>query len=124
MSISEEIGRLGELHQRGVLSDDEFATAKARVLDEAARAPTAAPPPAGLTAVNQLRRSIADRWLGGVCGDLAEATGLATWVWRLTFALLAVCGGAGALMYVLLWIFVPTPSMPLSGSPGRLNRAS
>ena len=57
MSISEEIARLGELHQRGVLSDDEFARAKARVIDEAARAPT----PPSLAAVNQLRRSASER---------------------------------------------------------------
>lgn len=117
MSISEEIGRLGELHQRGILSDEEFASAKARVIDE----PTRAPAPAGLAAVNHLRRSVADRWLGGVCGGVAEATGLATWIWRFAFTLLAVCGGTGVLLYVLLWIFVPTAPAPLGGRPGRLS---
>ena len=117
MSISEEIGRLGELHQCGILSDAEFASAKARVIDDSTRAPAAA----GLAAVNQLRRSVVDRWLGGVCGGLADATGLATWIWRLAFTLLAVCGGTGVLLYVLLWIFVPTAPAPLGGSPGRLG---
>ena len=28
MSLSEELGRLGALHDRGVLSDEEFAHAK------------------------------------------------------------------------------------------------
>jgi phage shock protein C len=118
MSISEEIGRLGELHQRGVLSDEEFTRAKARVLDEAARAPS----PPNLAAVNQLRRSLGDRWLGGVCGGLAEITGLAAWIWRLGFTLLALCGGTGVLMYGLLWIFVPTALAPLNGGP--LNHGS
>ena len=30
------------------------------------------------------------------------------WVWRLLFALLLLCGGAGLVLYLLLWIFVPT----------------
>lgn len=32
MSDSEELNRLADLHQRGILSDEEFAKAKARVL--------------------------------------------------------------------------------------------
>ncbi|MEP7295352.1 MAG: PspC domain-containing protein [Burkholderiales bacterium] len=103
MNISEEIGRLGELHQRGVLSDDEFARAKARVLG----AGSPVPPAPGLSAINSLRRSATDRWLGGVCGGLAQVTGLAAWLWRLLFSLLMLCAGTGALVYLLLWIFVP-----------------
>jgi phage shock protein PspC (stress-responsive transcriptional regulator) len=108
MSLSEELVRLGALHERGVLSDDEFARAKARVLGGAWDA--AAP---GLRAVNALRRSRADRWLGGVCGGIANFTAVESWVWRLLFALLALCGGAGVLVYVLMWILVPAdPLMP------------
>ena len=103
MTISEEIGRLGDLHQRGMLSDDEFARAKARVID----AGSAGPPAAGFAAVNRLRRSITDRWIGGVCGGLADATDVAAWIWRLGFTLLVLCGGTGVLMYLLMWIFVP-----------------
>ena len=37
MSDSEELNRLADLHQRGILSDEEFAAEKARVLgDDAA----------------------------------------------------------------------------------------
>jgi phage shock protein C len=32
MNLSEALGHLGALHERGVLSDEEFARAKARVL--------------------------------------------------------------------------------------------
>ena len=112
MTLSEEIGRLGDLHQRGTLSDDEFARAKARVLGEAPHVP----PSAGVAAINGLRRSLADRWIGGVCGGLAEATGLAAWIWRLTLTVLALCGGTGALIYLLLWIFVPAGPAPIGGS--------
>jgi phage shock protein C len=102
MSLSDELNRLQELRERGVLSDEEFARAKVRVLD-GSPAVAAAP----LAALNSLRRSRTDRWFGGVCGGLAVATGAEAWVWRLLFALLALCGGAGVLVYVLLWVFVP-----------------
>jgi phage shock protein PspC (stress-responsive transcriptional regulator) len=64
-------------------------------------------PPPGLAAVNALRRSATDKWLGGVCGGLAVATGLESWVWRLMLALLFLLGGVGLLIYLLLWLFVP-----------------
>jgi phage shock protein PspC (stress-responsive transcriptional regulator) len=43
-----------------------------------------------------------------VCGGLAPATGLPSWLWRLIFLALALCGGTGLMLYVLLWILVPT----------------
>ncbi|MDD5414523.1 MAG: PspC domain-containing protein [Smithellaceae bacterium] len=52
-------------------------------------------------------KSDTDRWIGGVCGGLGEHTPVPSWVWRLLFALLAVCFGTGFLAYILLWIFVP-----------------
>ena len=104
MSEADQLGQLGELHQRGVLSDDEFARAKARVLSGAATASAEARVLAGL---NGLVRSRADRWIGGVCGGIARATGMASWVWRVVFTALALCGGSGLLIYLLLWIFVP-----------------
>jgi len=116
MSISNELDKLDELHRRGALSDDEFARAKARVLGNAV--PGASPPPA-LGAINALRRSRSDRWFGGVCGGLAQITGLAAWAWRVIFTLLFLCAGSGAVIYLLLWVFVPeqelqnTPPAPM-----------
>jgi len=107
MSLSEELGRLGSLHERGVLSDDEFVRAKARVLSGA---PEVAAP--ALMAINALRRSRHDRWLGGVCGGIARATGVESWLWRLLFAMLALCAGAGVPVYVLMWVLIPAD--PLS----------
>jgi len=105
MALSEELNKLDELRQRGALSDDEFARAKARLLDGA---PAAAPSAAPAAAINALRRSRSDRWLGGVCGGLAAPTGVDSWVWRLLFALFFLFGGVGLILYVLLWIFVPS----------------
>jgi len=112
MSVSDELGQLGDLHQRGVLSDEEFARAKARVLGGATATPRAAPP---LNAINELQRSIADRWLGGVCGGIARVTGIPSWTWRLIFTLGTLCAGSGLLLYVLLWIFVPQEQPLLPG---------
>jgi phage shock protein PspC (stress-responsive transcriptional regulator) len=39
---------------------------------------------------------------------MARSTDLASWVWRLLFAVLFIFAGAGLLVYVLLWIFVPS----------------
>lgn len=102
MSLSEELEQLGGLHERGVLSADEFARAKARVLGGT---PEVSAPP--LMAVNALRRSRDDRWLGGVCGGIARVTGVESWLWRLLFALLALCAGTGVLVYLLMWLLVP-----------------
>jgi phage shock protein C len=112
MSVSDELGQLGDLHQRGVLSDEEFARAKARVLAGAGAAPRAAPP---LNAINELQRSIDDRWLGGVCGGVARVTGIPSWTWRLIFTLGTLCAGSGLLLYILLWIFVPQEPPRLPG---------
>jgi phage shock protein PspC (stress-responsive transcriptional regulator) len=106
MSVSDDLGKLHDLHLRGVLSDDEFARAKARVLESQPGASAASSSPT-LQAINGLRRSRSDRILGGVCGGIARATGLATWIVRLVFALMAICAGTGLLLYVLMWILVP-----------------
>ena len=110
MNDAEELSKLADLHARGVLSDEEFAKAKARLLD---RTPGHAAPSYGSSpspnvgAVNGLRRARLDRWIGGVCGGIARSTGLDAWVWRLIFTVLFLAFGSGILVYILLWIFVP-----------------
>jgi phage shock protein C len=118
--ISDEIRRLHELHQAGALTDAEFEQAKAKVLAAGtanervnlnkggASAGFETGSRAFQTQVRALRRSRIDRWLGGVCGGLGGVLGLETWVWRLVFLLFAiVTSGFGALVYLLMWIFVP-----------------
>jgi phage shock protein C len=103
-TIAEEIARLGELRTKGLLTEDEFQRAKARLLGGA---PMDAPAPAA-AAVNRLRRSRSDRWLGGVCAGIATAIGVESWVMRLLAVILALFGGTGVLLYILLWILVPS----------------
>jgi phage shock protein PspC (stress-responsive transcriptional regulator) len=108
MALSDELAKLHELHQRGALTDDEFARAKAGVIAGPAAPDGSNPESALLTRLNALRRSRGERWVAGVCGGIAHATGVAPWLWRLLFALFLLCGGMGLLLYLLLWIFVPS----------------
>ncbi|MEX5747250.1 PspC domain-containing protein [Massilia sp. X63] len=118
--ISDEIRRLHELHQAGALSDAEFEQAKAKVLaaervsleknrgDAGGAGGTGAPGGGFEAQLRSLRRLRGDRWLGGVCSGLGLTFGMEAWVWRLIFALLTlVTSGLGAVVYLLLWIFVP-----------------
>ena len=108
MAFSDELAKLQQLHQRGALTDEEFARAKSRVLDAAHARDNAAPgAPAFVAAANDLRRARSDRWVGGVCGGIARATGLQSWLLRLLFATLAFFAGTGVVLYLLLWVFVP-----------------
>lgn len=53
-------------------------------------------------------KSDEDYWIGGICGGLGENTAIPSWIWRLLFVLLFVVYGTGLLIYILLWIFVPS----------------
>jgi phage shock protein C len=104
MALADELSKLAELRANGGLTEEEFKRAKDRLLGaEQARSndPLA-------SAVNTFRRSRTDRVFGGVCGGIARSTGMESWVWRLLFAALFICAGVGLLLYLLLWIFVPS----------------
>jgi phage shock protein C len=100
MSLTDELERLAALHAQGKLSDEEYARAKARAISGNDDSKTVA-------AVNNLRRSRSDQWIAGVCGGIAAASGIESWIWRLAFAVMALFGGTGVLLYILLWAFVP-----------------
>jgi phage shock protein C len=100
MGLTDELERLQAMRAAGTLTEEEFQRAKARVLD-GGTAPAFAE-------INRLRRSRDDRWIGGVCGGIARLSGVDAWIWRLLLTLLALFGGTGVLIYILLWIFVPS----------------
>jgi phage shock protein PspC (stress-responsive transcriptional regulator) len=54
-----------------------------------------------------LRRSSGNRIVAGVAGGLGEHLGINAWWLRLAFIVLAFVGGAGVLLYIVAWIFVP-----------------
>ena len=73
-------------------------------LDSEHQPPTAPPAPAVRP---PLRRSYTDKMVGGVCGGLGEHTGIDSLVWRVGFVGLTLAGGAGVLVYLLLWVLMP-----------------
>lgn len=73
-----------------------------------------------------LRRSSTDRMLGGVCGGLAEYSGWDPLLWRVGAVALTLAG-PGVVVYLLLWVLMPTgpagPQGPLDGLADRLHGA-
>lgn len=66
--------------------------------------------------MNKLHRSGTDRLLGGVCGGLAEAFGGSPWLYRVAFIIgTVVTQGVLAIVYLLLWAFLPKRSVLESG---------
>jgi phage shock protein C len=109
--IADELKRLHELHQAGALTDAEFEQAKARVLSSPGvnlnKGTASASNGSFADELSTLRRARGDRWISGVCGGLAKVSGVDSWVWRLVFTLFTLTFGFGAVIYLLLWIFVP-----------------
>ncbi|HZL75253.1 MAG TPA: PspC domain-containing protein [Propionibacteriaceae bacterium] len=58
----------------------------------------------------KLYRSQTQRMLAGVCGGLAEYFNIDATVMRVLFLILAVFGGSGLVLYLVMWIFVPDAS--------------
>lgn len=63
----------------------------------------------------QLRRSRTDKVLGGVSGGLSEYSGIDALLWRVGFVALALAGGSGLLLYLLLWLLMP--ATPVGSGP-------
>ncbi len=104
MSEADQLEKLHQLLAKGALTQAEYDQAKARLL-------ASAPGPGAGLAINRLRRSHRDRWIGGVCGGLGRLTGVAAWIWRAVFVLGLVIGGFTLFAYVVLWIFVPNEEL-------------
>src|SRR3954465_9340036 len=83
-------------------------------LDPPAWAPP--PPPPGPPARPQLRRSRTDKILGGVSGGLAEHSGIDALLWRVGFVALALAGGTGVVVYLLLWLLMPAGPVGSAGA--------
>lgn len=118
MTMADELQKLQALREQGALTEEEFILAKKRVIDgEPAPEPSRARPDPAPHALNHLRRSVSDRWIGGVAGGLAEMTAIPTWAWRILFILTTLLHGLGILMYLLLWVFVPLAPVPMRITP-------
>jgi len=58
----------------------------------------------------KLYRSQTQRMIAGVCGGLAEYFNVDATLMRVLFLLLAVFGGSGIVIYIVMWIIVPDAS--------------
>ena len=58
----------------------------------------------------KLYRSRNQRMLAGVCGGLAEYFNVDATLIRVLFLILAVFGGSGLVIYVVMWLIVPDVS--------------
>jgi len=63
-----------------------------------------------MMADSRLVRSESDRLIAGVCGGLGQHFGIDPSVVRIVFVLLAVFGGSGLLIYLVLWLILPRAS--------------
>jgi phage shock protein C len=59
------------------------------------------------TSDNRLYRSRSDRMVAGVCGGLAKYFNVDPTLVRLVFVVLALAGGPGLLLYLVMWIITP-----------------
>jgi phage shock protein C len=55
----------------------------------------------------RLNRSQSDKMIGGVCGGLSEYLVIDVTIIRLIFILMALMGGHGILIYLILWLVMP-----------------
>ena len=66
----------------------------------------------------KLTRSTDEKWLGGVCGGLAEYTGLDVNLVRLAVAVATVLGvGSLIIAYVVAWVIMPPKPEPVTAAP-------
>lgn len=62
-----------------------------------------------------LHRSTANTMIGGVCGGLAETFHCDPVTIRLLFAFMAIMDGAGVMLYLLLWMILPSGGQAVPG---------
>jgi phage shock protein C len=55
----------------------------------------------------KMHRSTTNKMVAGICGGLADYFGLDASLMRIIFVVLALLGGPGILLYIVLWIVLP-----------------
>ncbi len=60
--------------------------------------------------IDRLYRSETDRIIAGVAGGLGEYFNLDPTLFRLGFVLITLAGGSGILLYLIMWLILPTES--------------
>ncbi|HMA46785.1 MAG TPA: PspC domain-containing protein [Frankiaceae bacterium] len=82
------------------------------------------PPPPGPPhrAPRQLRRSRSNRVVAGVAGGLGRYAGVDPVVFRVSFVVLTVFGGAGLLLYLVGWLIIPDEADAVSPAEALVGR--
>lgn len=70
---------------------------------------------------SSLYRSRENRLIGGVCGGIGEYLRLDASLVRVYFVLLALTGGIGWLLYLILWAALPYEGQGAFGAPGAIR---
>jgi len=63
---------------------------------------------------NKLYRSMTDKRVAGVCGGLAKYFNIDPTLVRLAFVFLALAGGPGFLIYLIMWIVLPCEPLTIN----------
>jgi phage shock protein C len=63
----------------------------------------------------RLQRSRTEKMIAGVCGGLAEYFRVDPTVVRLLWVVITLLGGAGLLLYLILWVIMPLAPPPVPG---------
>ena len=69
----------------------------------------------------RLSRSKKDRIVGGVAGGLGEFFEVDSTIIRLIFVLVTIFGGSGVLLYLILWLVIPSSSRSISNRTIKSN---
>ncbi|HZB50422.1 MAG TPA: PspC domain-containing protein, partial [Mycobacteriales bacterium] len=81
-------------------------------------------PPPPYQPPRRLHRSRQRKVVAGVAGGLGEYTGVDPVLFRVLFAVLTVFGGAGILLYLLGWLFLPAEDEPTSPVESLIGRGT
>lgn len=63
----------------------------------------------------RLRRSKGNQMIGGVCGGLGRETGIDPLLFRVAFVMASFVGGAGMILYIAAWMFIPEEGSDIGG---------
>jgi phage shock protein C len=99
--------RLGhDLVRGGRFPDASAACSLTATVDLASRRPSAKG--GAIDPTRKLYRSRTNRKLAGICGGLGRYFNVDATLLRVLFVLLAVLGGSGLVLYLVLWIIIPS----------------
>ena len=70
----------------------------------------------------QLRRSTINRVIAGVAGGLGEYFNIDPTIIRIIFILLTVFGGSGVLIYLILWLIMPSDQTKNSDTSDHIKK--